>query len=226
MRLKTSAVLTAGAFAVLAFAEWKWPLRKRVAKQGPRFAKNSSMAATSALVVQWGGGAPAAARRRDAAAPLRTIVAILLLDYSLWWWHRLNHRVPFLWHFHRVHHEDPDLDVSTGIRFHPGEMFLASFFRAAQLRVLHVDERAFTIWQRMLLISILFHHSNLRLPKRVDRALANVIATPRMHGIHHSNVQEDTDSNFASLFSWWDWLHGTMRLDREQAEIMIGAPDA
>ena len=93
------------------------------------------------------------------------------------------------------------------------------------MRILGVNDETLILWQRMLLVSILFHHSNLRLPERVDRALANVIATPRMHGIHHSNRYEDTDSNFASLFSWWDWLHGTMRLNVPQEMITIGAPD-
>jgi len=168
--------------------------------------------AAVAQVAQWG-------------RPTETVIKLLLLDYTLWWWHWLNHHT-ILWEFHRAHHLDPDLDVSTGIRFHPSEMALASFFRAAQVRVLRVDEETLLLWQRMLLVSILFHHSNLRLPEKLDRALANVIATPRMHGIHHSDRWEETNSNYASLFSWWDWIHGTMRLERPQAEITIGAPDA
>jgi sterol desaturase/sphingolipid hydroxylase (fatty acid hydroxylase superfamily) len=136
----------------------------------------------------------------------------------------MNHHVPMLWFFHRVHHLDRDLDVSTGVRFHPGEMALSSFFRAAQVRILGVDERTLRIWQRMLLISILFHHSNLRLPEKSDRVLTNAIVTPRMHGIHHSDREEETNSNYSSLFTIWDRLHGTLRLDRPQEEITIGAP--
>ena len=235
MRLKTAAV-TLGAFAILAIAETKRPLRKRVAPRGRRVARNAAMGATSAAVtavVQWRIGAPPVrGGTGEGAYPprettlARRIVNVLLLDYTLWWWHRLNHHVPLLWTFHKAHHEDPDLDVSTGIRFHPGEMALSAFFRVAQIHFLKIDEASLIAWQRMLLVSILFHHSNTRLPERVDRALANVIATPRMHGIHHSNRQEETDSNFASLFSWWDWMHGTMRLDRPQDAITIGAPAA
>ena len=221
MRGLKTAALMAGAFAVLAFAETKWPLRKRVAKKSKRIATNSLMGAAAA-VAQWGAGAPAG---EGAGAPLRTVIGVLLLDYTLWWWHRANHHT-FLWEFHRAHHLDPDLDVSTGIRFHPGEMALASLFREAQVRILRIDERSLLIWQRMLLVSILFHHSNLRLPEHVDRAIAYVFATPRMHGIHHSNRWEETNSNYASLFSWWDWMHGTMRLERPQSEITIGAPDS
>ena len=224
MRLKTAA-LTFGAFAILAVAETKRPLRKRVASRGRRVARNAVMGATSAAVTALMPHATPV----PCASVARRIANVLLLDYTLWWWHRLNHHVPLLWAFHRAHHEDPDLDVSTGIRFHPGEMALSAFFRLAQVHFLKIDEASLVLWQRMLLVSILFHHSNTRLPKSVDRALANVIATPRMHGIHHSTRQEETDSNFASLFSWWDWMHGTMRLDRAldkaQDEITIGAPE-
>jgi len=224
--------MTLGAFAIFAIAETKRPLRKRVAPRGKRVVRNAVMGATSA-VVQWRiGASPVRGGTGEGAyPPLETTVArrvlnVLLLDYTLWWWHRLNHHVPLLWAFHKAHHEDPDLDVSTGIRFHPGEMALSAFFRVAQVHFLKIDEASLVLWQRMLLVSILFHHSNTRLPKEIDRALANVIATPRMHGIHHSTRQEETDSNFASLFSWWDWMHGTMRLDRAQEEITIGAPAA
>src|SRR5947207_1507195 len=75
----------------------------------------------------------------------------------------------------------------------------------------------------MLLPSILFQHSNLRLPRRVDRKLARAIVTPRMHGIHHSRIDEETKSNYASLFTWWDVLHGTLRLDVPQDDITIAS---
>jgi sterol desaturase/sphingolipid hydroxylase (fatty acid hydroxylase superfamily) len=154
--------------------------------------------------------------------PIRFVASILLLDYTLWWWHRLNHTAPPLWRFHLVHHIDRDLDVSTALRFHFGEMGLAAFFRAAQVRVLGVDPDALVWWQRMLLVSILFHHSNLRLPENVERELVRFIVTPRMHGIHHSQIEAETNSNWSSLFSWWDMLHGTFIYDEPQP--VIGAP--
>jgi sterol desaturase/sphingolipid hydroxylase (fatty acid hydroxylase superfamily) len=90
------------------------------------------------------------------------------------------------------------------------------------VRVLGVDPDALIWWQRMLLVSILFHHSNLRLPENVERELVRFIVTPRMHGIHHSQVEEQTNSNWASLFSWWDMLHRTFIYDAPQP--VIGAP--
>jgi sterol desaturase/sphingolipid hydroxylase (fatty acid hydroxylase superfamily) len=210
--------LVLGAFGALAWAESRRPLRKRVAPRERRFATNIAMGASAAAITAL---MPRPRLRRPRVG---VVAGVLLLDYTLWWWHWMNHRLPMLWFFHRVHHLDPDLDVSTGVRFHPGEMALSSFFRAAQVRILGVDERTVKIWQRMLLVSILFHHSNFRLPEKTDRALANAVVTPRMHGIHHSDREEETNSNYASLFTIWDRLHGTLRLDRPQNEITIGAP--
>jgi sterol desaturase/sphingolipid hydroxylase (fatty acid hydroxylase superfamily) len=224
----------AGALAgvVLAWAETRRPLRKRVDSREERFAENITTAIAAAIataivqrpLIKHAKKVRGILKRIDLPRPAKTIAGVLLLDYTLWWWHWMNHRVPPLWTFHRFHHLDRDLDVSTGIRFHPGEMVLAGVFRAAQIAILGVDDEALRIWQQILLVSILFHHSNLRLPERVDRALTAVIVTPRMHGIHHSDRWDETNSNWSSLLSWWDWLHGTMRLDRRQSEITIGAP--
>jgi sterol desaturase/sphingolipid hydroxylase (fatty acid hydroxylase superfamily) len=155
---------------------------------------------------------------------LETVLAILLLDYTLWWWHWANHRIPFFWRFHLVHHIDRDLDASTALRFHFGELALSIPVRAAQMIVVGVDPRTLWLWQTMLFGSILFHHSNVRLPMSVERLLVRLIVTPRMHGIHHSNRLEETNSNWSSLLSAWDFLHRTMRFDVPQQQIVIGVP--
>ena len=155
---------------------------------------------------------------------VETIIAILLLDYTLWWWHWANHRVAFFWRFHLVHHIDRDLDTTTALRFHFGELALSIPVRAAQMVLIGVDTETLWVWQTILFASILFHHSNVRLPLRVERILVRFIATPRMHGIHHSDRHNETNTNWSSLFSWWDYLHGTILLDVPQAEITIGVP--
>jgi sterol desaturase/sphingolipid hydroxylase (fatty acid hydroxylase superfamily) len=153
---------------------------------------------------------------------LRVILGFLLLDYTLYLWHWMNHRSPWLWRFHAVHHLDRDLDSSTGVRFHFGELALAVGFRAAQALLLGVDRETFHMYQQALFLSVLFHHSNLALPIDVERELAAFIVTPRMHGIHHSARVDETNTNYASLLSWWDRLHRTLRLNVPQREIEIG----
>jgi sterol desaturase/sphingolipid hydroxylase (fatty acid hydroxylase superfamily) len=156
--------------------------------------------------------------------PLATLAGVLLLDYTLWWWHFANHRLAALWRFHLVHHVDRDLDTSTGVRFHFGEIGLSVAYRMAQFRLLGASRPAVTVWQTLLLMSIGFHHSNLRLPKEFERILVRWVVTPRMHGIHHSDYRDEADSNWSSLFSVWDRLHGTLRLDVPQETIEIGVP--
>ena len=155
---------------------------------------------------------------------IETIIAILLLDYTLWWWHWANHRVPFFWRFHLVHHADRDLDTSTALRFHFGELILSIPVRAAQMIIAGVDPRTLWLWQTILFGSILFHHANVRLPVRVERLFVRVVVTPRMHGIHHSDRIEETNSNWSSLLSVWDFLHRTMRFDVPQERVVIGVP--
>ena len=151
-------------------------------------------------------------------------LAVLLLDYTLWIWHWLNHRVPFLWRFHLVHHADGDLDASTAVRFHFGEMALSVPWRALQVALIGVDAVSLGVWQALLVPSILFHHSNVRLPIALERALVRVIVTPRMHGIHHSTYENETNSNWSSLLSAWDYLHGTALLAVPQRAVEIGVP--
>lgn len=165
-------------------------------------------------LVQW---LPAPAGVRDA-------VAVLLMDYTIYLWHVATHRVPFLWRFHLVHHLDMDLDTTTALRFHAADMAISAPYRAAQVALLGVSPRALRIWQAWFFLAVWFHHSNLALPGRWDRILARIVTTPRMHGIHHSTVRDETDSNWSSGFAFWDHLHGTFRLDVPQDAIAIGVP--
>ena len=156
--------------------------------------------------------------------PLHLVLAVILLDYTMYVWHVLTHRVPWLWRFHLVHHVDRDLDASTALRFHAGELALSVPWRAMQITAIGVPPDALRIWQNLLLLSILFHHSNVELPIDAERFVARLVVTPRIHGIHHSRVPDETHSNWSSLLTVWDYLHGTLRLDVPQQAITIGIP--
>lgn len=154
----------------------------------------------------------------------RFIVGFLLLDVSFYYWHILNHKLPVLWRFHNVHHIDPDLDVSTGFRFHFGEVLLSTLFRVVQVSLIGMSFGTFVIYELVFQANTLFQHSNVRLPIGLERLLNLVLVTPRMHGIHHSQVRRETDSNFGVVFCWWDKLHRTIGLNIPQAKIEIGVP--
>jgi sterol desaturase/sphingolipid hydroxylase (fatty acid hydroxylase superfamily) len=220
--------------ALVVAERWR-PLRPRVEPDAPHAGRNLAIAGLGGaatvlaeLALGWPAGRAGRGRGLLRVLPLpralRALLGFLLLDYTLWMWHRLNHAVPVLWRFHLPHHVDRDLDASTGLRFHFGELALSAGFRAGQLAVLGVGRGAFLGYQVVLLAGVLFHHSNLRLPIGVERGLCRVLVTPRMHGIHHSIVEAEAGSNFGSLFPWWDDIHGTRRLDVPQAALTIGVP--
>ncbi len=228
-------IALAGGAALLWVAELVLPLREAREPRAVRLARNLAIGALGigvALALQAAFLVGVAAwalehevgilGRLPADAPLRLAAAFLLLDYTLWIWHRANHRVPFLWRFHRVHHVDRDMDASTGVRFHFGELALSAGYRAVQIVVIGAAPLAVSIWQAVLLASVLFHHSNTRLPIALERVLVRLIVTPRMHGIHHSDRRAEADSNWSSILSVWDLLHRTFRLDVPQRAVTIG----
>ena len=146
----------------------------------------------------------------------------LLMDYAYWWWHWANHMIPFLWRFHNVHHTDLDMDVSTATRFHFFEMLFSTVFLSLAVLLFGVAPMTFAFFFVIFEAGTLFHHSNWRLPLWLERILNRVIVTPRMHGIHHSIVQRETNSNWGTLFCWWDKFHRTLRRDISQDDITIG----
>ncbi|MFI4874304.1 MAG: sterol desaturase family protein [Blastopirellula sp. JB062] len=228
---------SAGTILVVLFLLERWlPLRKSTRSLWRRLAVNLAVSVaalvTAGLVVQ---PAAAAVVGMNAAqfgilptisAPLwlEVIVGFLLLDLSFYYWHRLNHQAPLLWRFHNVHHLDPDLDVSTAFRFHFGEIALSALFRVVQVTLIGMSIEAYLIYEFAFTTNTIFHHSNLRLPIAVERWLNLVLVTPRMHGIHHSQVQEETNSNYSVVLPWWDRLHRSLRLNVPQDAIKIGVP--
>lgn len=224
-------------FVFLLFAEYKWSLRRWVRNFLPRLLINVGVAVPTFLVMRLGlipALIAAAIWSQEHSfgllylMPLSTglhaAVAFLLLDYSLYIWHVLTHKVPLLWRFHNVHHNDLDLGVSTTIRFHFGEMFLSGIFRSAAVLLIGPAPLVVLVYEAVFEASVAFQHSNWRLPLWLERCLNWVIVTPRMHGIHHSIVHRETDSNWSNLFNIWDRLHGTIRLDIPQDQITIGVP--
>jgi sterol desaturase/sphingolipid hydroxylase (fatty acid hydroxylase superfamily) len=149
-------------------------------------------------------------------------LALLLFDAWMYFWHRANHGVPFLWRFHRMHHSDPCMDVTTALRFHVGEIVISSALRLAVIPLLGLALWQVLLYETILLPVIAFHHSNVALPERFDRLLRAVLVSPNMHRVHHSDWRPETDSNFSSIFSWWDRLFRTFRRREEVRTLRYG----
>ncbi len=222
---------------LLVWLENRRPLRRAVELKPARSGRNLAAAALGALALQI-AEKPVASRLTKLVEEknlgllkivclpqwLETVFAVVLMDYTLYLWHVLTHKVPFLWRFHLVHHIDLDLDASTAVRFHFGELVISVVWRSMQILIIGVSPSSLAAWQSFLFPSILFHHSNLRLSETLDKRLQNFIVTPRLHGIHHSTVRTETDSNWSSGLTVWDKLHGTFRDDIAPEKITIGVP--
>ena len=157
----------------------------------------------------------------NASPVLKVLAAFLMMDYLR---NVLNHKVPFLWPFHLVHHCGPDPDVTTALRFHFGELIGSVFFRGAFVVLSGATALQVLLYEIMPETETQFHHSNWKLPFRLEKKLSKIIVTPRMHGVHHSIIREEVKSNYAVIFSFWDRLHNTIRLNVPQGLVVTGVP--
>ncbi|HTZ80011.1 MAG TPA: sterol desaturase family protein [Stellaceae bacterium] len=156
------------------------------------------------------------------SGPAGLLLDLLILDGLIYGWHRLNHEVPLLWRFHSVHHLDRFLDTTTAVRFHLGEVLLSALARAGVVLLLAIPLASVLVYETLLLLATIFHHSNLRLPPRLERALSWFVVTPSIHWVHHHRVRRDTDSNYATVLSLWDPLFRTRSPTRRTPGLAIG----
>ena len=228
-------IILAVIFAVLFIAESKFELRKRVQGRWKRMLINFVVAIPAFVLLRllfipamiW-----LAIQNKDwqiglnyffeAPSPVKFCIAFLLLDYSNYVWHILLHKLPILWRFHLVHHTDLDLDITTAFRFHFGEMIGSVIFRGLAVILTGASPMLILVYEIVFEAATQFHHSNVKLNFTFEKFLNKLLVTPRMHGIHHSVVQKETDSNYSVIFSFWDRLHKTIRLNVSQQEIITG----
>jgi sterol desaturase/sphingolipid hydroxylase (fatty acid hydroxylase superfamily) len=147
---------------------------------------------------------------------LATLLSVLLLDLAIYAQHVLFHAVPVLWRLHRMHHADLDIDVTTGVRFHPAEIVLSMLIKLAVVGLIGAPGAAVLIFEVLLNATSMFNHSNVAMPPAVDRIVRLLVVTPDMHRVHHSIERRETNSNFGFNFPWWDRLFGTYRPQPEQ----------
>ena len=147
----------------------------------------------------------------DLPGPLVFIVSLLVLDLAIYLQHVMFHAVPALWRLHRMHHADLEFDVTTGLRFHPGEILLSMGIKLAVVAALGPPAVAVLLFEILLNASSMFNHSNIKIPKSIDRVLRLLVVTPDMHRVHHSVDPKETNSNYGFNVPWWDRLLGTYR---------------
>jgi len=139
------------------------------------------------------------------------IIGVLALDFSSWLVHWVMHKVSPLWAFHLVHHTDNNVDVTTGLRHHPGDSILRGVFFLLLIFVSGAPMYTVMIYQTLIVLATAFTHANISLPKPVDKIISYVLVSPNMHKVHHHWKQPYTDSNYGGVFSIWDRLFGTFK---------------
>lgn len=138
----------------------------------------------------------------------QSLLMFLLLDLSMYVWHLANHRIGLLWLFHKVHHSDTNMNVSTGLRFHLGELLLTAIYKCFLVIALGITESILFLWQIVTLTAVMFHHSNFSF--KGEKLLSYLLIVPMLHRTHHSCERNHYDSNYGSIFSVWDRAFRTL----------------
>jgi sterol desaturase/sphingolipid hydroxylase (fatty acid hydroxylase superfamily) len=151
-------------------------------------------------------------------------ITVVVLDLVSYGWHRANHRVPFLWRLHQVHHSDPSFTVSTGLRFHPGELLLSLPVRLAAVVLIGAPVAAVLLFEIAFTFANLIEHGDISLPRGAEGWLARVFITPALHRRHHTKVGPERDTNFGTMFSLWDRAFGTFTANDSATRVETGLP--
>jgi sterol desaturase/sphingolipid hydroxylase (fatty acid hydroxylase superfamily) len=145
----------------------------------------------------------------DFPLPVRLVVALVSIDFADWLRHLSNHKVPWFWRLHRVHHMDPHADATTSLRAHPFEHAIAYPYFALVVLLVGLDPLCLAVRTIITSIVLAWHHSAFKLPLWLDQAISLITPTPRSHRQHHSRDVTFTDTNYGTMFTWWDRAFGT-----------------
>jgi sterol desaturase/sphingolipid hydroxylase (fatty acid hydroxylase superfamily) len=181
--------------------------------------------ACACTVARWAAAHGVGILNRTAApAGAGVALTIAVLDFVSYGWHRANHRLAFLWRFHQVHHSDLSFTVSTGVRFHPGELLLSLPIRLGAVALLGAPAGAVVFFEVVFTMANLFEHGNIDLPLAVERRLAGLLVTPALHRRHHMRHHPELDSNFGTIFTLWDRWLATYGENSSAARVETGLP--
>ena len=142
---------------------------------------------------------------------LKIIFSVLILDLAIYLQHAMFHSIPLFWRLHMVHHSDMDIDVTTGVRFHPIEILLSMGIKMVVVVLIGAPPASVLIFEIILNGTSMFNHGNVRYSLQIDSLLRLIVVTPEMHRVHHSTIRWETNSNLGFSFPWWDRLFGTYR---------------
>ncbi|WP_019571050.1 sterol desaturase family protein [Thioalkalivibrio sp. ALE11] len=222
-RVLVELVLTFGGMVLLMMAESVVPRVRTLAETVPvaRWLNNWALAVfnfflvlwlvylltSSELVTHWVSTGPAPL---SGMPPLVAFVVVfLVVEFLVYALHRAFHQVPWLWRLHAVHHLDTQVDVTTSHRHHSLELLLVMAVLIPVVTLLGPEPLVLLGYFVVRVTVILVSHSNLRLPRGLDRVLRWLVVTPDFHRLHHAADRRHTDSNYGTVTPWFDYLFGS-----------------
>ncbi|MDP4823173.1 MAG: sterol desaturase family protein [Aestuariivirgaceae bacterium] len=227
-------------FAAVAYAELRVPKRAKVGDWKQRWRINLSILVLDIVLARLTVGAAALMAATYASTQgvglfnliglpfwANAVLGFILLDLAVYVQHVITHRVPVLWRLHQVHHADEDVDLTTGLRFHPLEIILSLVYKAAIVLALGIDPWAVVLFEAMLNASAVYTHGNYALPVKLDATIRKLFCTPDMHRVHHSIIRAETDSNYGFFLSIWDHMFRTYKPEPAlgQSGVVLGLPE-
>jgi sterol desaturase/sphingolipid hydroxylase (fatty acid hydroxylase superfamily) len=156
---------------------------------------------------------------------VNVLAGIAALDFFAYVAHVLLHKMPLAWRFHRVHHSEQEVDVTTAFRQHPGESVWRVLWQLPAIVLFGLPLWIVVIYLTLSAANAQLEHANIRVPEPLDRLLRIFVVTPDMHKVHHSRMQDETDSNYANIFSAWDRLFGTYTAHIDLRTLRYGLGD-
>lgn len=232
-------LLVGGWIGLLALAEWRFPAHgvpggaslqegwgrgRRLWRNLGFWPVNSLLSLAIVLPLSAWAAALSPWSGPDGGPLWLTLLHLLLLDGWIYLWHRMNHEWNFLWRFHQVHHLDETLDLSTALRFHGGELLLSAVFRLLPIMLFGIPFATLVLFESLVLLFSLFHHANLKLPKKLDRGLSWLIVTPNWHWLHHHAEAADLKTHYGTILTLWDRMAGSLSRTSPDPGLPIGIP--
>lgn len=230
-------VMFASVLIIMALLEAYLPRRERTLKRSERWLTNLTLSVVNVFALKLLGPMTAIAVANYAVAHdigllsflslplwLSVVLGVIVLDMAIYAQHVASHKFPLLWRFHKVHHADQDIDVTTGIRFHPVEALFSMLYKCLIIIILGPLPIAVFVFEVLLNASAMFNHANTKLPLQLDNFIRKLVVTPDMHRVHHSIILHETDSNYGFFLSIWDRLFKTYTAQPQKGhkEMVIG----
>jgi sterol desaturase/sphingolipid hydroxylase (fatty acid hydroxylase superfamily) len=221
-----------GVLLVMMFFEWRFPRRQLKCSCKIRWTNNLALVFIDTILLRVVvpilaiGIAIIAEQKKWGVFNLfagyywfKVIISVIILDFIIYLQHVMFHKFSLFWRMHRMHHTDLDIDVTTGLRFHPLEIILSMIIKMIAVIIFGIPVFGVLVFEILLNATSMFNHSNVFIPLKLDKYLRCFIVTPDMHRVHHSIYRQETDSNYGFNLPWWDRICGTYKAQPRDGHI-------